>query len=408
MRILFIHNNFPAQYRHIILALSEQANHQLGFITQSQGQELPGIAKLIYEPSRQPSENIHRYLHQFEKAVLNGQAVFRVLQQLKTRGFVPDVVCAHTGWGGGMFVKDIYPDTQLLLYCEWFTRSFGAEFNFDPAFPTSVDDTLNYRVSNAAMLVDLEACDGCIAPTEWQKSRFPDAYHPHINVLHDGIDTEYFRPQPGAKLALPNLDLTGAAEIVTYVARGMDSYRGFPQFIEAIALVLRRRPQCHVVVVGEDRVAYGPPPPGGKSYKDAMLAKVPLDLSRVHFTGGLQYRHYLNVLQASSVHVYLTRPFVLSWSLLESMATGCLLVASNTAPVREAIEHGVNGLLVDFFDIHAIADRLEEALDKQERLAPLREAARQTIVGRYALAALLPRHLALLRHHAAIAQGQSA
>lgn len=400
MRILFIHDNFPAQYRHVAQALARNPDHRVGFITQNRTQELPGVTKLVFEPARQAHASTHRYARQFETAILEGQAVFRVLQELKARDFTPDLICAHTGWGAGMFAKDIYPDTPLLLYCEWYTRTLGGDLDFDPAHPPEINDILRYRASNAAMLLDLEACDGGLAPTHWQRSRFPEAFQPRIEVLHDGIDAGFFSPQPGEKLELPGLDLSAAEEIVTYSARGMDAYRGFPQFVEALGLLLERRPRCHAVIVGEDRVAYGPPPPEGNSYKQWMLSKVPLDPKRVHFVGRLPYGLYRRVLRASSAHVYLTRPFVLSWSLLEAMATGCLIVASDTAPVREAIEDGVNGLLVDFFDVSRIAERIGEALGSRESLAHLRERARRTVLERYDLAELLPRHLRLLEGYA--------
>ena len=401
MKVLFIHQNFPAQYRAMAQALARDPGNRVGFVTRHRGPEqLPGVTKMLYEPAREPNAATHGYVQPFEKAVLEGQAVFRVLQSLQASGFTPDVVCAHTGWGVGMFVKDIYPDTPLLLYCEWFTHHRGGDLDFDPAYPCDINDVLRYRASNAAILIDLEACDGGVAPTEWQRSRFPDAYRPRIEVLHDGVDTDYFQPRPGAKLNLPGLDLSGAGEIVTYVARGMDAYRGFPQFIEMLAELLAHRPRCHAVIVAADRVAYGPPPPQGKSYKDWMLGKTPLDAARVHFAGTLPYGLYKQVLQASSAHVYLTRPFVLSWSLVEAMACGCLIVASDTAPVREAIADGVNGLLVDFFDTRAIARRVEQALQDGERLAPLRAAARRTALERFAWSRLLPRHLQLLRAYA--------
>lgn len=400
MRILFIHNNFPAQYRHIATVLAKNPQNQIGFITQNKTEELPGVIKLVFEPTRKAHESTHPYVRAFENAVLEGQAVFRVLEQLKRRGFVPDLICAHTGWGNGMFVKDVFPDTPLLLYCEWFTRLAGSDLDFDPAAPPKIDDVLRYRVSNAAMLIDLEACDGGITPMHWQHSRFPEAFRSRIEVLHDGIDTDYFRPQPESRLVLPALDLSAAKEIVTFVARGMDSYRGFPQFIEALEQLLQRRKECHAVIVANDRIAYGPKPPEGESWKDWMLSKVKLDRSRVHFTGALPYDLYRQVLQASSLHVYLTRPFVLSWSLLEAMATGCLVVASDTAPVREVIEDGVNGLWVDFFDSTALAERIEAALDDRERAAGLRQQARETVLERYALAKLLPLHLKLMERYA--------
>lgn len=238
MRVLFVHHNFPGQFRHMAAALAADPANRVGFITQNRDQEMPGVTKLVFEPARKARAETHRYVRQFENAVLESQAVFRVLQQLKASAFTPDVVLAHTGWGGGMFVKDIYPEVPVVLYCEWYTRARGGDLDFDPAYPPSVDETLRYRVSNASMLLDLEACDGGIAPTQWQRSRFPGAFQPKIDVLHDGIDCQYFQPQPNARLSLPGLDLAAADEIVTYVARGMDAYRGFPQFIEALALLL--------------------------------------------------------------------------------------------------------------------------------------------------------------------------
>ena len=399
MRILFIHNNFPAQYRHLATLLASDPQNKVGFITQNTTVELPGITKLVFEPTRKAHESTHVYVRAYENAVLEAQGVVRMLLSLKAKGFIPDVVCAHTGWGSAMFVKDIFPNTSLLLYCEWFTRYEGSNLDFDQTITRTLDEILQYRASNASILVDLDACDAGIAPTHLQLAQFPKAFQPQIRVLHDGIDTDYFQPTPGVPLNLADLDLRALAEVVTFVARGMDSYRGFPQFIEAIGKVLARRPHCHAVVVGTDRIAYGAKPPTGESWKTWILEELakqnkPLDLTRVHFAGSLTYGELKRVYQASSVHVYLTKPFVLSWSLLEAMAMGCQIVASNTAPVQEVITDGVNGLLVDFFDVEALAARIESALDDQERALGLRNQARMTIVERYALKDLLPQHRA--------------
>ncbi|WP_339384028.1 glycosyltransferase [Fischerella sp. FACHB-380] len=250
-------------------------------------------------------------------------------------------------------------------------------------------------MKNAPILIDLYSCDRGLSPTYWQSQQFPPEFHSKITVLHDGIDTNFFCPKPGVKLVIPriNLDISHAKEIVTYVARGMEPYRGFPQFIEAVALLQQRRPQCHVVIVGENRVAYGKPLRDGKTYKEVMLEKYDLDLSRVHFTGWLPYEEYLQVLQASSAHVYLTRPFVLSWSMLEALSTGCLVVGSRTAPVTEVIQDGVNGLLADFFSPQEICDRIQEALNHPDKMSAIRAKARETIQQRYDLSLLLPRHL---------------
>src|ERR671932_2217911 len=395
MRILFLHSNFPAQFRHLAVALAQDSNHKVVFGTTRKEGALPGVYKAIYTPSREALPQTHHYVRTLENAVLQGQAVYRLADQLKAQSFIPDVVYAHSGWGPSLFIKDIFPKAKLLCYFEWFYHAHGSDADFDLSDPLTADDEARIRIKNAPILIDLYSCDAGLSPTYWQRQQFPPEYHGKIKVLHDGIDTEFFKPQPGAKLVLPqlNLDLSQVEEIVTYVARGMEPYRGFPQFIEAIALIQQRRPQCHVVIVGENRVAYGKTLPEGQTYKDFMLSKVPLDLSRVHFTGLLPYPQYLQVLQASSVHVYLTRPFVLSWSMLEALASGCLVVASRTPPVMEAIQDGVNGLLVDFFSPQEIADRIEEVLNHPTRMAQIRAEARKTIQERYDLAQLLPQHL---------------
>lgn len=395
MRILFLHPNFPAQFRHVAAAIAKDSRHQVVFGTSRRDGRLSGVTKALYRPAREAHAETHHYVRPLESAVLQGQSVFRMAEQLKARGFVPDVVYGHSGWGPTVFMKDAFPNAKLLCYFEWFYNAHGSDADFDPAEPLSNDDAARIRIKNAPILVDLYSCDRGISPTYWQRQQFPSEYQSKITVLHDGIDTHVFRPKPGAKLVLPriNLDLSDVKELVTYVARGMEPYRGFPQFIEAVALLQQRRPHCHVVIVGENRVAYGKPLSNGKTYKDLMLEKFPLDLSRVHFTGHLPYDEYLQVLQASSAHVYLTRPFVLSWSLMESLSVGCLLVASRTAPVTEVIQDGVNGLLADFFSPEEVADRLEEALNHPDRMSAIRTNARETIQARYDLSQLLPQHL---------------
>lgn len=395
MKILFLHPNFPAQFRHLAVTLAKNPNNRVVFGTNRREGSLPGVLKALYTSDTQPRPQTHHYVRPLENAVLQGQAVYRMTEGLKAQGFMPDVVYGHSGWGPTLLIKDIFPKTPLLSFFEWFYHAHGSDADFDPAEPLTADDEARIRIKNAPILIDLYSCDAGLSPTYWQRQQFPPEYHSKIKVLHDGIDIEFFKPQPGAKLVLPqlNLDLSQVEELVTYVARGMEPYRGFPQFIEAIALIQQRRPQCHVVIVGENRVAYGKNLPEGQTYKDLMLSKVPLDLSRVHFTGLLPYPQYLQVLQASSVHVYLTRPFVLSWSMLEALASGCLVVASRTPPVMEAIQDGVNGLLVDFFSPQEIADRIEEVLNHPTRMAEIRAEARKTIQERYDLAQLLPQHL---------------
>jgi glycosyltransferase involved in cell wall biosynthesis len=384
------------------VALGRDENNEVVFGTQAREGEIPGVRKIYYKTAREPARETHHYVRPLERAVLTGQAVFRAVLELKKQGFVPDIVCGHSGWGVTQFIKDAYPTAPLLGFYEWYYHAIGTDVDFLSEDEVSADNMARVRVKNAAILLDLAACDWGVTPTAWQLQQFPALFSSKLLQLHEGVDTNYFTPADGARLVLPELDLSHVDELVTYVARGMEPYRGFPQFIQALAHIQERRPNCHAVIVGGDRVAYGTPLPDGQSYKDKLLKEVPLDLSRVHFTGLLPYDQYREVLRTSSVHIYLTVPFVLSWSMLEAMAAGCLVLGSDTPPVREVVRDGENGLLVDFFSPEAIAERVDEVLDHPDRMAGLRTAARETIVARYDLAKLLPRQLRLIRD---VAQG---
>jgi glycosyltransferase involved in cell wall biosynthesis len=404
VRVLFIHPNFPAQFRHMATALGADKNSTVVFATMNERPEwkIEGVAKAVFQVKEEPNPRTHFLARHFETAVRKGEGFYFVAKELRKKGFVPDVMVAHSGWGTSLFARDAFPEARLLCFFEWFYRARGADADFDPADPLSERSLVSIRAKNGPILIDLDACDFGYTPTRWQKAQFPAEFHHKIALRHDGIDVRYFSPDPGRKLVLPGLDLSLVDEVVTYATRGMEPYRGFPQFMEAVELLLKRRPRCHVVIAGDDRVSYGKPPAQDLTWKQVMLERLDLDMSRVHFTGSLPYGQYKTLLQASSAHVYLTRPFVLSWSMLEAMSCGCLLVASNTRPVQEVVEDRVNGLLVDFFSPQDIADRVEEALDNQRDLAHLREAARETIVERYALQDLLPHHLRMV---ADVAQG---
>jgi len=398
MNILFLHPNFPAQFRHLAAVLAK-GNHRVVFGTARRQGEIPGVRKVLYAPTRKSRPETHHYVRFLENAVLQGQAVYRLVSRLKAEGFIPDIVYGHSGWGPTLFVKDAFPRVKLLCYFEWFYNAHGSSNDFDPAYPLSDDDRAKIRILNTAILTDLWSCDGGLSPTSWQHAQFPSEFRGKIRVLHDGIDANYFRPAPDGRPVIPEIgsDPADAGEIVTYVSRGMEPYRGFPQFMEAASLLLKRRPRCHVIVVGEDRVAYGKQLPEGRTFKKIMMEKLEMDPARLHFTGWLPYDRYLRVLQASSAHVYLTYPFVLSWSMLEAMSAGCLVVASGTPPVTEVIRDRENGLLVDFFSPREIADRVEETLDNPEGMKSIRANARETILGNYDLAKLLPRHLDWVR-----------
>ena len=397
MKVLFIHQNFPAQYRHIAAHLSRQGGHRLVAVAKTTAGRVSGVRQVQYHIDGGPQRSLHQYVTDFETKVLHGEMVRDVLADLKGEGFTPDVVLAHPGWGEALFVKDVYPDAPRLDYCEFYYNAHGADVNFDPGQPPADDDTARIRAKNASALISLDSCDWGLSPTWWQRGQYPASYRSKISVLHDGIDTDKVKPNPRRRLTLPDgVTVSRADEVVTFVARNLEPYRGFHQFVRAAKLILERRPNVHIIVVGGDGVSYGRKPTGDKTYRELMLEQVPLDPARVRFVGRLAYDQYLKVLQISSAHIYLTVPFVLSWSMLEAMAAGCLVLGSDTPPVAEVIEDGHNGLLVDYFSPASVADAVDRVLDHPDRMAALRRAARRTARQRYALSECLPRHIALI------------
>lgn len=399
MKFLFIHRNFPAQFKNLLFELSKNPSNEIIFLTNTKtSPNIKGIHKIIYELKREVTPNSHRYVRPYEESILHGQAVAEVAINLKKQGFNPDVIYAHS-WGNSMFLKDIYPQVPFLGYFEWFYNSESSDIGFAGDTP-NYDTKAKIRSKNAPLLIDLYSCDKGISPTYWQKKQFPVEFQDKIEVLHDGVDTDYFIPDTNVEFKVPNTDiiLSSKDEVITYATRGMEPYRGFPQFLESVEKLLKKRPNLKVLIGGEDRVCYGAPAPNGKTFKTLMLEKLDLDLSRVYFTGGLPYAEYKKLLQISSAHIYLTYPFILSWSLLEAMSVGCCVIGSKTPPVEEIISNNKNGFLVDFYNIDEISKKIEYALDNKQLLQNIRHNARQTIIEKYDLKKLLPKHLELLNN----------
>ena len=375
-RVLFIHQNFPGQFRGIALHLATDPAFEVLAIGKQGCPSLPGVRVLKYSLHRGAAAQTHHYVRPLEAGVLHGQAVLRLLQALKRKGYVPDVIVAHPGWGETLYAKDVFPEAQLLHFSEYYYHPAGADVGFDPEFPASLDDQARIRTKNALQLLNLENCDVAIAPTRWQKSLHPLAYQNKIEVIHEGIDTSLLGPDPSASFTLPNGKVLRAGDpVVTYVSRNLEPYRGFHVFMRTVPLLLAQHPSCDIVVVGGDRVSYGKPPEDAENWREKLLAENDIDSARVHFLGQIPYADYRTVLQVSAVHLYLTYPFVLSWSMLEAMASGCVVIGSRTAPVCEVIEDGVNGVLVDFFDCAAIADHAGKVLDSPLKYSAMRLAA---------------------------------
>lgn len=399
MRYLFIHQNMPGQYKHIAQRLAANKKNQVVFLTKRENLDLPGITKVLYKPHRDPTPGVHRYIAGFENAVLHGQQVVRACIDLKTKGFRPDIVIGHPGWGEMLYIKDVWPDVPVLSFFEFYYRAVGADVGFNPADELTIDDQCRIRTKNLINMMALEATDAGMSPTYWQFQQYPEEYRYKISVIHDGVDTKVCAPDPEAVLQLPNGKvLTRADEVVTYCVRNFEPYRGFPTFMQAVEQLHKRRPNVQVVAIGADGVSYGKPLPDGKHYRHELLKQVNVDRDRLHFIGSVPYETFLKVIKVSQAHIYLTYPFVLSWSMLEAMSAGCAVIGSRTAPVEEVIEDGVNGLLVDFFDPAAVADRVEKILDHADRMAEMRVRARETVLENYDLEKCLARQMTLVKN----------
>ncbi|MDE1150785.1 MAG: glycosyltransferase [Azospirillaceae bacterium] len=385
-RVLMLHRDFPGQFRHLVRSLSQDDRIEVRALGQRVEAAVPGVCPRLYGPVPAVGPGTHPYLRTVADYVGRGQAVLAAALAWRQDGYRPDLVIGHGGFGDTLYIKDLWPDVPVVGYFEFYYRSRGADLGFDPEFPHTLDDQARVRTLNAVNLLALEAADLAISPTRWQRDLHPDPFRDRIEILHEGIDTDLACPGPAQPLMLPEGgSLTAADEVVTYVARDLEPYRGFHVFMRALPEILRRRPRAHVVLAGSDGVSYGNPPAGGGSWRERLLAELGegLDRSRVHFLGPIDHDAFINLMRLSKAHVYLTYPFVLSWSVLEAMACGVPLVASDTAPVREVVEEGVNALLFPFHESTRLAERVDEVLEMGLGADGLRQHARHLVVSRF-------------------------
>jgi glycosyltransferase involved in cell wall biosynthesis len=402
MNVLLIHQNFPGQYRHLAPALAARGDRLLA-IGGPTAKPLSSIPLHRYDPlPRGGVPECHPWASDFQVKCLRAEAVASTAWELKQQGFAPDLVIGHPGWGELLAIKDVFPGIPVLHQLEFVYNLEGADTGFDPEFPrNSWRDQARLRLRRAPQLLALQDLDWAMAPTCWQASTAPEEYARRISVIHEGINTVTIAPNPAASIHLSKsgLSLRPGDEVVSFVARNLEPYRGVHTFLRALPRLQQLRPQAQVVIVGAEGVSYGSAPPQGGSWKEVFLREVgdQLDPSRVHFVGQVPHGVLHNLFQVCRCHVYLTYPFVLSWSLLEAMACGAVIVGSATPPVEEVIQHGHNGLLVDFFDPQALAQAVADVLANPEAHQSLGQAARRTVVEGYDLTTVcLPRQLRLV------------
>ena len=402
MNTLFIHQNFPGQFKHLAPGLVKAGHDVTALIlAKTEATQWNGIKLVPYSLARGNAKEAHPWAVEFESKVIRGEACLRAALQLKKQGYNPDVIVAHPGWGESLFLKEVWPAAKLKLYCEFFYHAQGVDVGFDPEFSSSDPaDAGRVTLKNANILLQFQQAEAGISPTHWQASTFPEHISKKISVIHDGIDTEVLKPNPEVQFTLEQGKvLTRKDEVITFVNRSLEPYRGFHVFMRSLPTLLKERPNAEVLIVGKEGVSYGAQPSGGVSWKQQFINEVfpKLDESqraRVHFLDTIAYDRFIALLQVSAVHVYLTYPFVLSWSLLEAMSVGCAIVASDTQPLQEAITHEETGLLVDFFDPEALATATISLLNDSDRRSRLSSAAREFAKANYDLKTVcLPKQL---------------
>jgi glycosyltransferase involved in cell wall biosynthesis len=393
VNILFVHQNYPGQYKHLLKWLAATGEHRIVFLTQRRN--VPAADNhqiLVYEPGHKAAEDAYALSRDFETCTAAGLKVANICRRLDREGFRPDIVIGHAGWGETLFVKDVWPDAPVLAYFEYFYSAVGGAVGFDPEYPVSSQMPFIMAARNATQWVALGSCDAGQTATRWQFNRYPKPFQDRMTVVHEGVDTAALQPDPAATLELGRLDrpLTRADEVLTYLARNLEPTRGFHVLMRALPDIFARRPGARAIIVGGDDVSYGRKSkhPGG--FKAELMEELGdrVDWSRVHFLGRVPYDGFRRIIQVSRCHLYLSVPFVLSWSLLEAMAMGATVVAADTAAVREVITDGVNGRLVDFLRPAQIADTVCEVLAAPGEFAGLGAAARATVRDGYDLYAV--------------------
>jgi glycosyltransferase involved in cell wall biosynthesis len=399
MKFLFVHNNFPAQFGNLAEALAKDPSNSVAAIGAQTSRPIANIKLQRYHMPAVDLSGTHSFARRFHAECHRAEQVLFAASALAASGFSPDVVIVHCGWGESLPLRAMFPKARIIVYCEFYYRSEGQDVHFDPeSSRLGADGVAGLQCKNASTLIALAECDMGISPTYWQRSTFPKEFHEKIKVMHEGVDLQKIRPSETARFTLPGgRTLHRADEIVTFAARNLEPMRGYHVFMRAVPEILKARPEAQIVIVGGDGSSYSPPAPGGINWKTFCLNENlgRLDLSRVHFLDHLQHDEYIRLLQVSSAHVYLTYPFVLSWSLIEAMAAGCAIVASDTAPVTEVID-GRNGVLVPFHDSNAIADAVIEVVAKPRHYSAFRKRARKTVLDRFDKRICVPQALALM------------
>ncbi len=398
MRLLFVHQNMPGQYRELVQWLASQGGHEIVFLTQrKQPPKIEGVRTIIYKAHHTAKPDTYALSKTWETAAGSGFGAVMALKKIVEGGFTPDIIIGHVGWGEMTFFREVLPDTPQIGFFEYYYSDKGGPVGFDPESPVTEHTPYIMYGHNVVPNMNIETVDLGHAPTFWQRDRFPESFHDKMYVCHDGIRTDKLKPDSDASLILGRAGtIRKGDEVVTYMARNLETTRGFHQLMRAIPQLQKLRPEARILIVGGNDTSYG----GKNTHQGGLRGQMEkevghlLDWERLHFLGQVPYSDFQKIVQISRCHIYLTMPFVLSWSLLESMSMEATIVASDVPPVREAVTDGKTGLLVDFFDPKALAEQVAEVCANPDDYAQLGPAARKHVIETYDFHKVcLPEHL---------------
>ncbi len=381
MKYLFVHQNFPGQYLHIVRHLQADPHNDVVFITAPNANVIDGVRRVVYELGRKLRPDIHSSVRETELAAHRADKVAEAARQLKALGYTPDIIIGHHGWGEMLNLVDVWPGVPMLGYFEFYYHTLGYDVNFDKEFPMSDNFQPGVRAMNTLNHLALALDQHGQSPTLFQRDAYPEWARPQIKLLPEGTRLDLCKPDPAARtrrFSIGGFHVEPGEKLITFVARNLEPYRGFHVLTRALPAILAARPDVKVVMIGGNEVSYGPKLVNNtwqKHFTDEIAGRY--DASRVLLPGQVDYDTYIKVLQRSDAHVYLTYPFVASWSLREALACGCAVVAADVEPVSEFITHGKNGLLTPALDPSKLADQVLHLLETPKLALRLRRAARK-------------------------------
>lgn len=399
MHVLFIHQAFPAQFGRLALELTNRYGWQCSFVVRHLSRCPTPTAEMLQrlrivalpsDPKLAGPAPWHKTLGHFLELCSTAYEVVRNRPELR-----PDLVVSHCGLGPSLFLPEVL-DCPFVHYFDYYLGLPHRDLLYRVDLPAVEFAPFYPRCINARTLLGLADVPHGYTPTEYQRQSFPERFRGGIEVHFDGIDTDLYRPhapEPAALAAiLGGRTLAAGTRLVTYVARGLESMRGFDLFLRVAERIGRQRSDVLFAVAGDEQIYYGWDPQftGAASFKQWAMARCDCDPSRFVFLGQIEPAQLAAVLARSDLHFYLTVPFVLSWSLFNALAAGCVVLASDVESVREVVEPGVTGLVEPLFDIDRLTATALRVLDDPAAFAPLGRAGRALIQERYSLEAAVP------------------